>query len=201
MKMFALICLAWSATFSAFAEPEESPEELAAVEKRVVFFQKNFTNFAPVKFLPATNSDTIIQVLDVQKYMFKYDGSNYCGFRFTVPDWSDGDFDWIFLLDKPESRKDFFAKGFNWYIIPETGRSPGFTHFWTRKVLGHPKLQRRFPYTINMTDQSLDRERLRPGQTYAIWFGFEDNEMVNIAFAMTIDSERGHREFGSINLN
>src|SRR5678815_333291 len=101
MKMLAIACLLLSPAFSAFSEPEDSSERLAA-ENRVVFFQKNFSKFAPVKFLPATNSEAVIQVLDVQKYMFKYEGSNYCGFRFTIPEWLDGDFNWMFLLDKPE---------------------------------------------------------------------------------------------------
>jgi hypothetical protein len=201
MKMLALICLALSATFSAFAEPEESPEELAAAAKRIAFFQQNFSKFEPVSFLKATNSDTIIQAHHVRTNIFKYEGTNYSGFRFTVPEWLDGDFEWIFCLDKTEAQRDFYATNFHWFIVSETGPSKGFTHFYSGKVALYPKVKARCPYTNGMFEQTLDQERLRPGRTHAIWFSFANDDMVDIAFAMTIGSQRGHREFGALPLN
>jgi hypothetical protein len=41
---------------------------------------------------------------------------------------------------------------------------------------------------------------LKPGQTYAIWFSFKEKDMPDIAFAMTIKSNRGTNEFGALPL-
>ena len=62
-------------------------------------------------------------------------------------------------------------------------------------------MKARCPYTNGMFEQTLDQERLQPGRTYAIWFSFANDDMVDIAFTMTIGSQRGHREFGTLPLN
>lgn len=179
---------------------EPTAEELQEREKRVAFFQSNFSKFVPVGFVPTTDGDAAIQILRLRTNTFKYNGGNYCGFRFTVPAWLDGDFEWIQLLDKSEDTKDFFAKNFEWYIFPENGRCEGFTHFMRSPVLAYAKLRKRFPYTKNVFEQYLDRESLVPGKTYAIWIRYEPEEMPDLAFSITINSERGHKEFGKLPL-
>ena len=61
-----------------------------------------------------------------------------------------------------------------------------------------PGLCDQFPNTKTVSTQTLSRRLFQPGNTYAIWFGFEDKNHPDIAFALTIDSERGAAEFGKL---
>lgn len=194
----ALAVIAASALFSFFSTAQEPATNTdAPVEKRVEFLQRNFSKFVPFEFKKSTNSTAAIQTLHARENTFVYDGTNYCGFKFTVPEWLDGDFEWMYLFAKTETNQTFRTRGpFSWYIIPEIGRSKGFKYYQADPVSFHPQLKARFPYTGTVTIQSLNRERLVPGKTYGIWFGFNDQDLPDIAFAMTIDSDRGAKEFG-----
>lgn len=197
----ALAIISASALFS-FSTPaqETGTGEEAYVERRVAFFQQNFSKFVPLQFKKDTNSNAAIQILHVKENTFVYDGTNYCGFKFTVPQWLDGDFMWAYLVAKTEANKDFNGHALSWFIIPETGRSKGFENFQGDLVANYPLLQARFPYTHHVTIQNLAMERLIPGKTYGIWFGYTDQDQPDIAFAMTITSERGAKEFGDLPL-
>ncbi|MES2921220.1 MAG: hypothetical protein V4819_06730 [Verrucomicrobiota bacterium] len=177
---------------------EDSPE---AIEKRVQFLQKNFDRFQPVKFTKGQGTDSMMHLIPIKEAMFDYDGAHYCGFKFTVPQWADGDFKWMYLFAKNISNKDFSTDKFSWFIIPETGRCQGFTDFQqTTFPDKFPELKERYPYSRSLTVQSLDAARMIPGKTYGIWFRFEADDLPDIAFSMTIDSERGAREFGVLPL-
>jgi len=192
--------------YSAFINPsmmsgaEEAAQEKETIERRIVFLQKHFAKFAPVKFENSTNSEAVLQQLRVREHLLEHEGMYYSGFRFTVPKWIDGDFTWFWCLAKTEAQKDFFADGMSFYIIPEKGRSPGFDYFHTGGFAGHKYLQQRFPYTRNFVTQHLDMDRLKPGSTYGIWFAFKEKELPDIAFAITIDSARGKKEIGTLPL-
>ena len=172
----------------------------AAIDKRVEFLQEHFSKFTPVQFQKDKNSEAAIQFLHVKENTFEYEGAYYCGFKFTVPEWLDGDFEWMYILAKTEANKNFSTRTLNWYIIPETGRSEGFEDFYHGGFSRYPKLKAEFPYTQIMTTQELDKDRLKPGKTYGIWFGFKEQDMPDIAFSMTINSERGAKEFGALPL-
>jgi hypothetical protein len=154
----------------------------------------------PVEFQKGANGQALVQRLRVKANMFEYDGEYYCGFKFTVPTWIDGDFEWMHVLAKTEAKKDFSATLFQWYIIPPSGQSKGFENFMRHDLASFPLLKQQFPYTHMIFTQYLDKSRLEPGKTYAIGFGFVQKDMPDIAFAMTITSKRGSDEFGALPL-
>src|ERR1051325_11131236 len=112
MKTTSLIfkvAIAWScAVFSFSAVGQDSAtNEPDVAEKRVEFFQQNFSKFVPVHFQKDTNADAVMQFLPVSTNLFEYGGAYYCGFRCTVPQWLDGDFEWLYLLAKTGTNQDF----------------------------------------------------------------------------------------------
>lgn len=178
---------------------EEATAKEVAVEKRTEFLQANFARFVPVEFKKGAGADAKIQILKVKENTFDYDGAHFCGFKFTVPQWIDGDFRWTHFLAKTGANKDFFSDT-SWFIIPEKGRAPGFRSFYRSSVTDHPVIKERFPHTRNLWIQSLEMDRLEPRKTYAIWFRFVEANMPDIAFAISIHSERGIKEFGALPL-
>ena len=202
-KLISTILVGWSCVGFCFsAASQDTAKNDQATDKRVEFFQQHFAKFVPVQFRKAKNSDAEIQLLHVKESMFEYEGAYYCGFKFTVPEWLDGDFGWMWLLAKTEANKDFATTPgtFSWYIIPATGRSEGFASFQHLEVSEYAKLKERFPHSAMVTAQTLDKDRLKPGKTYGIWFGFKDKNLPDIAVSMTIRSERGEKEFGVLPL-
>jgi len=181
--------------------PPKIPVDMEMVaEERYEFLQKHFSKFVPVQFQKETNGDAVIQQLHVRENMFEYNGEYYTGFKFTVPQWLDGDFEWMHVLAKTATEKDFRSGTMTWYILPESGKSEGFDDFSHESLANYPQLQNHFLYTKGFYRQSLDENRLMPGKTYAIWFGFKESNMPDIAFAMTIDSIRGANECGILPL-
>jgi hypothetical protein len=172
----------------------------SADDERLDFLQRNFSNFVPVQFHKGANGEAAIQYLHFNENKFIYLGRNYCGFKFTVPAWLDGDFEWLYILAKTEANKDFSTGTLQWYIIPESGHSEGFENFNPVRLANYPQLQRQFPYTHVLTTQNLAANRLKSGKTYAIWFALQEKDPPDIAFAMTINSERGTNEFGALPL-
>ena len=183
--------------------PESSRPGIKVVDEvaeRRAFLQQNFSKFVPVQFQKGANGEALIQQLPVRQNLMEYKGDYYCGFRFTAPEWIDGDFEWIFALAKTEAQKNFSIPGgtMGWYIVPETGNSDGFKEFSTVDLGDYPSLKQRFPYTHTLTVQSLDRGCLQPDKTYAIWFSFKQKDMPDFGFSMTITSKRGLEEFGKL---
>ena len=172
----------------------------SADDERLDFLQRNFSNFVPVQFQKGAKGVAAIQYLHFNENRFVYLGRNYCGFKFTVPAWLDGDFEWLYILAKTEANKDFSTKTMQWYIIPEHGRSGGFDNYDPDSLTNYPLLQRQFPYTHMLITQNLAMNRLEPGKTYAIWFALQEKDPPDIAFAMTINSKRGANEFGVLPL-
>ena len=193
----------WSSirTLQVASLEDEAEAALPLPQRRVKFLQKHFDVFAARDFQPAQNGQAVIQRLPVQGHTVDFNDMHYCGFKFTVPEWLDGDFEWIYLLIKSEEQKNFFAKKSEWFIIPEHGESEGFQYFRTDSVATYPQLKRQFPFTSNLLIQDLSMDRLQPGKTYAIWFAFQEDNVPDVAFAITIDSERGRKEFGALPLH
>jgi len=185
-----------------FLQKEGPFQEPMADKQQRKFLQKNFAKFVPVQFQKNTNGDkrALIQRLHVKENMFAYRDRFYCGFKFTVPSWLDGDFGLVHILAKTEAEKDFTANGMSWNIIPESGPSAGFESFHSDSIARYSHLQRQFPYTHQVKYQFLASNRLEPGKTYAIWFGFQEKDMPDIAFAIGITSLRGRNEYGLLPL-
>jgi hypothetical protein len=172
----------------------------AASDQRDAFLQKNFTNFQSINFTPATNSETAIQRLKVNTHMVTFKGRRYAGFRFTVPEWIDGYFEWAYFHLTNEQNKNRRVRA-EWFILPEQGAMKGFETYDFKPLTTYPLLKKRFPNSREAYRQTLKRERLKPGESYAIWFGYLDASNVpDIAVALTINSERGHDEFGTLPL-
>jgi len=180
------------------AQEEEHYREDSTTAARREHFQANFDKFVPVKFEFDGLEFAQIQTLSIQKNKFDYDGKHYCGFRFVVPPWFDGDFTWMYILAKTEAQKEFFAEGFEWYIVPRSGKMAGFDNYQTLEVAKYPGLKKRFPHTMRFICQYLPKRRLKAGQEYAIWFGFNESNLPDISFALTISSERGQKEVGEL---
>ena len=72
----------------------------------------------------------------------------------------------------------------------------GFDNYYSDPVASYSKLRLRFPYTTTFISQDLPRQRLQPGQEYAIWFAFNESKLPDIAFALTIRSDNGYKHFG-----
>ncbi|MGO8839299.1 MAG: hypothetical protein ACLQAH_09595 [Limisphaerales bacterium] len=185
-----------------FPQKEGPFQEPMADKQQREFLQKNFAKFVPVQFQKDTNGSgrALIQRLHVKENMFAYRDRYYCGFKFTVPSWIDGHFGLVHLLAKTEGEKDFTANGMSWNIIPETGPAAGFESFQSDSIARYSHLQRQFPYTYQVKYQFLASNQLEPGKTYAIWFGFQEKDMPDIAFAIGITSLRGRNEYGLLPL-
>src|SRR5258708_2776511 len=200
-NLMSAILIASSGLAAPFlaAGQDTATNDQATIQQRVQFLQRNFSKFVPAQFRKGTNSEAAIEVLKVKEKMFEHQGTYYCGFKFTVPEWLDGDFEWMYLFAKTEANKDFKTRSkFSWYIIPETGRSEGFEDYQIGGFSRYQKLKAQFPYTGTLVTQVLDKGRLKPGSTFAIWFGFKEQDLPDIAFAMTINSERGLKDFGAL---
>ena len=195
-----LYCLNKSVLLGTQPQPASGAEPMVD-DPQLAFLQKNFAKFVPVQFQKDANGEALVQRLRVKENLFQSADTYYCGFRFTVPSWLDGNFEWMKFLAKTEAEKNMFV-GMSWNIIPESGRSEGFggnaNNYEKGELADYPRLHRQFPYTATLTHQSLAMNRLVPGKTYAIWLGFRGKEVPDIAFAMTIRSQRGTNEFGAL---
>ena len=103
-------------------------------------------------------------------------------------------------MSTSKSLSVFSPRTLHWYIIPQFGRARGFETFMKGGFSRYRWLKAQFPFTNNLTTQGLDQDRLKAGETYGIWFEFKEQDMPDIAFAMTIDSDRGAKEFGVLPL-
>jgi hypothetical protein len=196
-----LVLVTMSFFASAFSALGQETEDKAALERdtrRLVFLQKNFKKFVPVEFKkdPDDSALAALQVLAFKPNKMEFEGSNYFGFKFTMPAWTDGDFTWMFLTANTEKQKDMTFDGSSWFIIQETGSAKGFRTWETEDCQRLRVLHGRFPYAKTLFLQRLTRDRLEPGKTYAIWFGTPEKDFPDIAFSMTIDSKRGKQECG-----
>jgi|GEM_PF-3381367 len=165
------------------------------------FLQSNFLKFVPFQFQKDTNGAAVLQRLHVGDNMFEHDGIYYCGFKFTIPAWADGNLKLMYILAKTEAEKDFSVSFMDSGIVPESGPSLGTYEYFRDKLASYPQLQAQFPYTGMLTTQNFfNTKRLESGKTYGIWFEFDDKNLPDIAFAMTVNSQRGTNEFGILPL-
>ncbi|HEX5397865.1 MAG TPA: hypothetical protein VFY06_02320, partial [Verrucomicrobiae bacterium] len=163
------------------------------------FFRSQLARLVPFQFQKDTNDAARIQLLSVHTNMVERGGMYYCGFKFTLPAWADGNLKLMYIMAKTEAEKDYSAYMVS-QIISENGPSPGSYGYLRENLASYPQLKAQFPYTGKLTTQTFDTTRLEPGKTYGIWFEFNKPDLPDIAFAMTIDSPRGTNEFGALPL-
>ncbi len=193
------------ATATVAARPSANSIPVAALEPeddfergRREFFQKQFSKFVPVQFGMDGPRLAKMQRVSVRVNRFDYQGQHYCGIRFTTPAWTDGGLKWMHILAKTEAQKDFGTTTFQWDIISKSGRMQGFETYYNLDVGSYEQLKRQFPHTHTAIMQSLPKEYLKPGQEYAIWFGFKEDDLPDIAFALTIESSNGYFVLGAL---
>ena len=162
--------------------------------------QGSFTNFAPLNFQKSKSSYAPLQRLKMSRTLVGETGSRlYTGFRFTIPEWIDGDLEWMFFDAPTKAQAKLKGSHLAWYIVAEKGSVEGFDQFFTGTMTNYPWLRAHYPYHRNkIFYQTLPQERLRPGESYAIWFSVPSREVSDLVLALTIKSKRGHKEFGKL---
>ena len=178
--------------------PEETTHSI--LERRDDFLQKNFSRFIPVKLERGADGAATLQHLATMGNQFAYGDSYFCGFRFTLPAWFDGDLEWLFALDKTAAQKDWTYQGLSWFVLPESGRMDGICDYHNFLLENYPQLQRQLPYTQSMFINDWDQDQFTAGKTYAVWFCTDQPVLPDLAFALTIHSARGTNEIGPLPL-
>jgi hypothetical protein len=126
-------------------------------------------------------------VVDPDTRSFDYEGSRYFGFRFQTPSTIEGDFWWIFLLKPKDGPVTVDRMG--WYILRKAGPMTGFANFRRQLVENFPEVRAQFPYTRNITVQTLDAENFLPNEEYIIWFCYPEKEpkpQIAVAFSFAL---------------
>ena len=180
--------------------PPEPAAPLAAGEERLAFLQKNFGSFVPIKLNKGTNGYAAVQILPVRGHLIEHDGLYYCGFRFTMPAWLDGDLEWMYALAKGVAQKDFTAGETWWGVVPEAGPWAHSDKNFRLELQDYRGLRQQFPYSHSLNVQTFSRDQLQPGKSYVVWFALQEKDHPDIAYAMTIRSPRGTNELGPLPL-
>ena len=194
--LLAIALIAAAPSRGVSAEATRAQQDSLAAHK--AFLLEHFTNFSRVTFLPPTNgTQTVIQYFKVnERVIGTFQGLTHAGVQFTLPEWCDGNLRWIFFHMDPDSRNREGAEA-AWGLFPERGnRVPavlkrldpdGSVSFW-----------KNYPNTARVYANTVARTNLQPGARYGLYFVHYDRTPPYIGFALTIDSERGRREFGSL---
>ena len=153
-----------------------------------------------VLFLPPTNkTETAFQIFRANDHVIgEFEGYHYCGVRFTLPKWMDGDFEYAFVHMYRSPRELRQRPAYLWKVTAERGLDPVVENPDRVFFQDFPETQARFPYTEKGYTGSVKRKFLRPGQTYVFWWGSTKAVVSDMALAFTIVSERGRKEFGEI---
>lgn len=160
--------------------------------------QRNFSKFMPVTFKKGAGGFAAIQTLNAKLDRILVDGKYYHGFSFTVPAWLDGNLQWTYLLAKTEAQKDFRSQGLGCGIVSPSGPVMNAPIGERGRTTEYAALQRQFPFTGTVITETVPRPQLQPGKTYAVWFYSEDEDLPDIAFALSVNSKRGQEEFGKL---
>jgi hypothetical protein len=167
-----------------------------SIDLRRQFLQNNFSKFMPVQFQKDENGLVLLQRLPVKGNLFGSGSNYYCGFKFTAPLSFGGDLGLVYALANNEAEKDFTAKPIESNIISEKGDTATFYDSDVENLADWPQFQKQLPYTKSMLVRHLDKNGLQRGKTYGIWFGFNETNLPDIAFAIIVDSLRGRKVSG-----
>lgn len=122
-------------------------------------------------------------------------GFHYHAFRFTAPEWLNGNMAWMFVLpDAPDTA----AEGFSWAIAPVKGGEsiqPPYQEAPVRAIEGLPTL---FPKANQLTVQALPHASLKAGADYLVWYRAKNARLPRMAAAFTVMSDKGRMEWGNL---
>lgn len=165
------------------------------------FLRSDFSKFVPVQFKKGPDGNAELQRLPVQENMFfSSDQSIYFGIKFTLPQWCDGDFQWMYALAKTRQNAPFSSRDPEGFIAEDGGDNISFDPMLVDDVNNYPHLHEIMPYSHSLQIQTIGRESLEPGKSYAIWFNTRRGDYPDILFAMTINSKRGLNDYGTLPL-
>jgi hypothetical protein len=167
------------------------------------FLRQNFSRFVTVQFKKGEHGEAALQRLPVHDNMFMYGSEIFFGFKFTVPAWCDGDFQWMYSVAKTEQNKYFASVGTDSGVMTQTNSEDDgdFDTMVEDNLNNYPRLHQLLPYSRSLQIQSIRQERLKPGQTYAIWFEVQEKDYPDFIFALTLNSKRGAEEYGILPLS
>jgi hypothetical protein len=189
---------------AAAAEEDDSdliPPETDKTREHREFLQREFAKFVAVRLEKDGPDVAKFHQASVQGTGATHNGRHYCGFRFTVPPWIDGDLNWMWLFAKSEAQKEFRADGFQWGIVPKTGRLERFRAYSANTPSsGYSNLSKQFPHTLMFFHHWMSKKYLQPGQEYAVWFSFKESNVPDVACAITVQSSRGRAQAGILPL-
>jgi hypothetical protein len=168
---------------------------------RNAFLTQQFGKFLPVQLQKDANGEAVLQHIYFHKNMIEYKGMYYCSIKLTIPEWFDGNLKWVFTVAKTQSERDMPLQNIDMVVLRENGGYLDDLDAQSDILKNYPRLQQRLPYTHTLTILNWDMSQFEPGKTYAIWFGVHEQDYPDIAFAITVDSQQGTKEFGSLPLN
>jgi hypothetical protein len=165
------------------------------------FLRSDFSKFVTVRFKKDADGNAELQRLPVQENMFtSSDQDIFFGIKFTLPQWCDGDFQWMYAVAKTRQNRAFSSRDTEGFIAEDGGDNISFDPELVDDVDNYPRLHEILPYSHSLQIQTIRRERLEPGKSYAIWFETQKGDFPDILFAMTINSKRGLNECGTLPL-
>lgn len=160
--------------FCVFAQVTWLSAQDAPAEVRDQKLQEAFLQFPLLS--QATNSEGQPEFQKLVMDPVVIDGTNYYGFRFTVPPRENAeDFVWAFI-----ERPNLIA----WYIVPETGTMDGFVEYCHVPRTTYVGMDELFPLGgKRLIVQGLSGDSLKDGGTYLIWWSSRGNPRpVSLAF-------------------
>jgi hypothetical protein len=170
----------------------------------IVRSQKHFPGMGFVP--PEQGRETAFQHLNVsQNIVGTFDGRQYTGIQFTLPDWIDGDLEYAFVHLYHSQGELKRRPGYSWGVMSAAAREhPELNNVERVPFGGLPGMRARFPFTEKGYLGGIKRNQLVPGETYFLWWAHEwgqgrpEGVPPDMAVAFSIKSERGRREFGEI---
>lgn len=170
----------------------------------LTFIRENWTNFPVMKMLPPTNkSDAVLQLFKPNDHIAGwFAGQYYCGLRFTVPEWLDGDLEVAFVHRYRSTKELNTRPGYGWGITAEREYFFGMGPVKRIPFKDLPEMRARYPFTEKAYAGRVDQRALVPGKTYVYWWAFswsrEEGVMPDMDVALTIVSPRGRKDYGEI---
>ncbi|MEK7951922.1 hypothetical protein [Luteolibacter soli] len=164
--------------------------ELAAVEK----LRSSAAQFPKIEFGKDENGFARVHLLTPAKSV-EIDGWYYHGFRFTTPEWLDQSVLWMFLHPEQDNEK---VGRFRWSIVPVEGDADFQLTYLKKPARAFKSVNERFPHAREFLVQSFPKDDLEPGKEYLVCFCYQQPQIPKLALAMTVKSDRGIAEFGSI---
>lgn len=170
------------------------PISVRAESKEVEILRQSMEQFPKIELGKDENGFARIHQLTPAKTI-EIDGWYYHAFRFKTPDWLDETVLWMFL--HPEQNNEKVGR-FRWGLAAVEGEIDIYLVFLKNSLRPFRALEERFPHSREFFVQGFSKLNMDPGREYFVWFCYQQPQVPKLALAMTVKSERGIAEFGSI---